>query len=172
VANGRRSKNHISAVRVGEELITDQDKKVEAFTEAYVQLLGTAHARDYTLNLRELDIPAADLHELDALFSEEEVWSVVRELHPDRAPGPDGFTGAFYQQAWPVIKNDVMAGILKLGVGDGHGFARLNRALITLIPKKQDSMETKDYRQSAWCTASPSCSPKFWLIGCVGGWER
>jgi hypothetical protein len=36
--------------------------------------------------------------------------------------------------------------MLKLGVGDGRGFARLNRALITLIPKKQDAVEIGDYR--------------------------
>jgi hypothetical protein len=36
--------------------------------------------------------------------------------------------------------------MLKLGVGDGRGFARLNRALITLIPKKQDAVQIGDYR--------------------------
>jgi hypothetical protein len=35
---------------------------------------------------------------------------------------------------------------MKLGVGDGRGFARLNRAIITLIPKRQDAMEIGDYR--------------------------
>jgi hypothetical protein len=39
-----------------------------------------------------------------------------------------------------------MAGILKLGVGDGRGFARLNRAPITLIPKKQDAEFIGDFR--------------------------
>ncbi|KAM0911464.1 hypothetical protein ACQ4PT_013479 [Festuca glaucescens] len=64
----------------------------------------------------------------------------------DRAPGPDGFTGAFYQRAWPIIKGDILAGLMKLGVGDGRGFARLNRALITLIPKKPEALEIKDFR--------------------------
>ncbi|KAM0852955.1 hypothetical protein ACQ4PT_051408 [Festuca glaucescens] len=64
----------------------------------------------------------------------------------NRAPGPDGFIGAFYQRAWPIIKADVMAGLLKLGIGDGRGFARLNKAVITLIPKKQEAMEVGDYR--------------------------
>ncbi|KAM0918492.1 hypothetical protein ACQ4PT_009007 [Festuca glaucescens] len=64
----------------------------------------------------------------------------------DRAPGPDGFIGAFYQRAWPVIKQDVMAGILKLAVGDSRGFARLNRAFITLIPKRQNASEIGDFR--------------------------
>jgi hypothetical protein len=38
-----------------------------------------------------------------------------------------------------------MAGLLKLAVGDGRGFARLNRALVTLIPKRQDALEVGDY---------------------------
>jgi hypothetical protein len=87
-----------------------------------------------------------DLQELEAIFTEREVWETIKEMPADRAPGPDGFIGAFYQRAWPVIKADVMAGLLKLGVGDGRGFARLNKALITLIPKKQEAMEIGDYR--------------------------
>jgi hypothetical protein len=45
VANGRRSKNFISHVKVGEEIITEQDRKEEAFFTAYERLLGTAKAR-------------------------------------------------------------------------------------------------------------------------------
>jgi hypothetical protein len=146
VANGRRVKNYIAAVRSGEDLVTDQERKVETFTEAFFQLLGRMQPREHTMNLEELDIPTADLQDLDDMFSEEEIWGVVKDLHPDRAPGLDGFTGAFYQRAWPVIKGDIIAGILKLSVGDGRGFARLNRALITLIPKRPDAMEVKDYR--------------------------
>jgi hypothetical protein len=40
----------------------------------------------------------------------------------------------------------VLAGLHKLGVRDGRGFARLNRAIITLIPKKQEAVEIGDYR--------------------------
>jgi hypothetical protein len=39
-----------------------------------------------------------------------------------------------------------MAGILKLWVGDGRGFAKLNKALITLIPKKIGAEEIGDFR--------------------------
>ncbi|KAM0857624.1 hypothetical protein ACQ4PT_048352 [Festuca glaucescens] len=67
-------------------------------------------------------------------------------MPPDRALGPDGFNGAFYQRAWTVIKRDVMAGILKLAIGDSRGFARLNRAYITLIPKRQNASEVGDFR--------------------------
>jgi hypothetical protein len=145
VANGRRVKNYIASVKVGEELVTDQERKVEAFTEAFFQLLGRMQPRDHSVDLEALDIPTAELQDLDDMFTEEEIWGVVKDLPPDRAPGPDGFNGAFYQRAWPVIKGDIIAGLLKLSVGDGRGFARLNRALITLIPKKPDATEVKDY---------------------------
>jgi hypothetical protein len=71
---------------------------------------------------------------------------MIKEMPADRAPGPDGFMGEFYRRAWPTIKHDIMACLLKLAVGDGRGFARLNRALITLIPKKTEAVEVRDYR--------------------------
>jgi hypothetical protein len=73
VANGRRVKNYISAVRIGDEIITDQERKVEAFTEAFSHLLGKIEVREAGLNLQELDIKTADLAELDNMFTEEEI---------------------------------------------------------------------------------------------------
>ncbi|KAM0834610.1 hypothetical protein ACQ4PT_063479 [Festuca glaucescens] len=67
-------------------------------------------------------------------------------MQPDRAPGPDGFSGGFYQRAWPIIKRDIMAAVLKLFVGDGRGFGKLNGAIITLIPKRLEAVEVGYYR--------------------------
>jgi hypothetical protein len=39
-----------------------------------------------------------------------------------------------------------MAAILKLRIGDGRGFGKLNRSLITLIPKRPDALEVGDFR--------------------------
>jgi hypothetical protein len=146
VANGRRKKNYIPALKVGEEMITDPERKTQAFTDAYTEPLGSVQNRQFGLNLDRLSIQTANLQELEALFTEDEVLETIKEMHPDRAPGPDEFIGGFYQRAWSVIKQDIMAGLLKLGVGDGRGFARLNRAIITLIPKKQDAVAIADFR--------------------------
>lgn len=144
-ANGR-SKNFILFIKVSESIITEQCQKEEVFTLVFENLLGQDHAREFTLDLDYLGLQEVDLQELDDFFTEDEVWQVVKELHPDRAPGPDGFIGAFYQKAWPIIKNDIMAALYKLYVGDGRGFAKLNRALITLLPKKSDAQEVGDFR--------------------------
>jgi hypothetical protein len=146
VANGRRAKNFIAAVKNGTKIITDQQGKEKIFYDSYRALLGTIQNRENTIDLHMLGMPADELDDLEAIFFEAEVWGVIKELPPDRASGPDGFNRAFYKRAWPIIKGEVMVAILKLYVGDGRTFERLNRALITLIPKKQDAEEVGDFR--------------------------
>ena len=46
---------------------------------------------------------------LERDFEEEEVWEVVERMEGDKAPGPNGFTMAFFQSCWAVVKRDVMA---------------------------------------------------------------
>jgi hypothetical protein len=37
-------------------------------------------------------------------FEEKEVWEVVKAMNGDKAPGPDGFSMAFFQTCWVVLK--------------------------------------------------------------------
>ena len=46
---------------------------------------------------------------LERDFEEMEVWQVVKGMDGDKAPGPDGFTMAFFQSCWAVVKHDVIA---------------------------------------------------------------
>lgn len=46
---------------------------------------------------------------LERDFSKEEVVQVLQEMEGDKAPGPDGFTMAFFQKCWSVVEKDVMA---------------------------------------------------------------
>ena len=80
------------------------------------------------------------------IFTEDEVWATIKEMPLDRASGPDGFIGIFFQKAWSIIKDDIMAVIHKIFLDNGHGFGRLNRALITLTPKRPDACQVGDFR--------------------------
>jgi hypothetical protein len=148
VANGRRTRNFIPYIKHNGEVITDQSRKEEVFFDVYQQMLGQIHTREAGLDLEELGLPTQRelLQDLGAIFTEEEVWKVVKELPADRAPGPDGFVGAFYHRAWGIIKHEIMAAVLKLYVGDGRNFGKINCAYITLVPKKSDAEEVGDYR--------------------------
>ena len=126
-------KNYIPSLTVDGHIITDQVGKEEAFYKAYKELLGKDYARDFTLDLEELGVTSIDLSEEDRVFSEEEIWGAIKDLPSDKAPGPDGFIGLLFQKAWEIIKDDIVAAVHKLFLGNGRGFGSLNQALITLI---------------------------------------
>lgn len=46
-------------------------------------------------------------NDIMAVVTLEEVIMVVQELNGDNTPGPDGFTGIFFQQCWEIIGEDV-----------------------------------------------------------------
>ena len=58
-------------------------------------LLGTLVDREFSLDLHFLYSRSKDLSDLYALFSEAEVWEVLRRLPHGKAPGPDGLTMEF-----------------------------------------------------------------------------
>ena len=93
-----------------------------------------------------MGISEHNLSELDLPFTEEEVWSTIKQMPSDKAPGPDGFTGRFYKTCWPIIKEDIMAAISAIWSRKLVNFGTLNSAYITLLPKKEDADQPKDFR--------------------------
>ncbi|KAE8766449.1 hypothetical protein D1007_43285 [Hordeum vulgare] len=146
VANGSRSKSFIPKVRRGTEILTEESNIEDVFYEAYGNLLGKASARDHTTDLQYIGMTQLDLIELDAIFTEKEVWQTMKETPSDRAPGPDGFIGLLYHKARPVIKHNIMVVFLKMFVEDGRGFGKLNEAHTMLIPKTPEALEVGDFR--------------------------
>ena len=84
--------------------------------------------------------------ELEAPFSREEIKNVLDEMPSDRAPGPDGFSGLFYKTCWEIIADDFMAAMDALHQGHFSSFSGLNTSIITLLPKKEGSMQITDFR--------------------------
>lgn len=79
-------------------------------------------------------------------ISTEEVWAAIRAMPSDRAPGPDGFTGAFYKTSWPLIHQNVMDAVHAFEQGSTRSLGRLNNALIALLPKKVGASCPADFR--------------------------
>jgi hypothetical protein len=47
-------------------------------------------------------------------FDEQEIKEVVFPLPSVKAPGPDGFIGAFFKACWYIIKEDIVAAIVHM----------------------------------------------------------
>jgi hypothetical protein len=96
------------------------------------------------------------------LFSEDEVWEVIKELPNDKAPGPDGFTGIFYKLAWDVIKPEIMNAFNAFWSQDSRSFHHLNDAYTILLKKRTTQLESETIGRSASFTASASLLPSAW----------
>jgi hypothetical protein len=63
----------------------------------------------------------------------------------NKAPGPDGFNGAFYKSCWEIIKHDIYQLCDKFFSGQVQ-LTALNSSFITLIPKVSNPTTIGDYR--------------------------
>jgi len=147
-ARHRKRKNFISKLLSDDgHILTSQVEKEKNVFDFYSNLLGGESLdREVTINLDELAIPNFDLSELDAPFSEDEVWRTINSLPSDKAPRPDGFTGKFYKVCWPIIKVDLMAAISAIWSRKMGHLEMLNSAYITLLPKKEEATTIRDFR--------------------------
>lgn len=83
--------------------------------------------------------------ELEKPLEEEEIKAAIDSSSPGKAPGPDGYTMAFFQKSLDFIKPDFIAAI-----NHYHQpcwmVRSCNASFIALIPKEKSPMELTDYR--------------------------
>jgi hypothetical protein len=144
--NGRRRKNHIHRLKHNNGWITDHNHKEKVISDHFEDVMGRGQHRNSDLNWAGLHFEEPDLSSLDAAFTEDEVKNAINLLPGDKAPGPDGFTGAFYKSCWDIISEDVMRAINLFGDLHAANFHWLNSANIALLPKKDGAEEISDFR--------------------------
>jgi hypothetical protein len=86
-----------------------------------------------------------NLSSLDAPISEYEVLNTIKHMPNDKAPGPYGLTGRFHKSCWQIIKGDVMA-VVSAVWRDFRNFRQLNSAFITLLPKKEEARQPREFQ--------------------------
>jgi hypothetical protein len=92
----RKRKNFIIKLVVDSMVCTSHEDKARIVDDFYIKLLGRIADRAHSIDLQALGMSSHDLADLDAPFSEKEVWGTIKKLPSDKAPGPDGFTDGFY----------------------------------------------------------------------------
>jgi hypothetical protein len=145
-ANARRRKNYIHCLHKDGGMAFAHEEKEKVIADYFRTHLGTPTARARTLDWQSLGYTPRNLGELEVPFTEDEIRETINMMPSDKAPGPDGFTGAFFKACWETIKVDVTAAINKLFEMNSQGFELMNSANIVLLPKKEDALRITDYR--------------------------
>jgi hypothetical protein len=148
-ANARQRHNHIRVLKRGDQTFLSEEDKVVVVFNFFNHVLDTPPLRTCRLKLEALDLPSLDLTALGDRFIEAEVWSVIKEMTPDKASGPNGFIARFFQATWPVIRHDFMLVFDVFWRLDTRHLHSTNDALIVLLPKSADAESMKEFRPIA-----------------------
>ncbi|RVW36308.1 Transposon TX1 uncharacterized 149 kDa protein [Vitis vinifera] len=122
----------------------DQMKKcvVGAFQKLYSEEGGW---RPSVEGLSFMRLASSEAEGLEIPFLEEEVFAALSDLGKDKAPGPDGFTMAFWMFCWDVVKIEIM-GFFREFHERGRFVKSLNATFLVLVPKKGGVEDLKDFR--------------------------
>ncbi|XP_023284603.1 receptor-type tyrosine-protein phosphatase F-like [Seriola lalandi dorsalis] len=99
-----------------------------------------------------LKVSEGDNAELEAQLSAQELQEALQSLQSGKAPGIDGLPADFYKTFWSVIGEDLLL-VLQDSLRTGRLPLSCRRAVLTLLPKKGDLQDIKNWRPvSLLCT--------------------
>ncbi|KAJ0745065.1 putative RNA-directed DNA polymerase [Helianthus annuus] len=89
----------------------------------------------------------------------EEVKSAMFSIGENKAPGPDGYTSAFFKHAWDIVGDEISTAILEF-FDNGKLLKQLNHTILALIPKVETPDSVIDYRPISCCNVLYKCISK------------
>ena len=146
LGNSHRNANFIKRIEVDGVIYEDESDVRSQLVLFYQGLFEETELGHPTMD--GLDFACIGEEErltLEKEFTKEEVIQVLKEMEGDKAPGPDGFTMAFFHNCWSVVEKDVMDFFVYF---HRHSvFKRsLNALFLTLIRKKSNAVNILDFR--------------------------
>ena len=149
----RRVRNRIVGLHDEDGHWITEEKGVEKVAVDYfVGLFSTTSPTEFDDFLDEItpSITHQTNQRLLRMATEEEVRQALFMMHPEKAPGPDGMTALFFQHAWHIIKDDLVAMVNNFLV-TGEMDSRLNVTNICMIPKTERPIRMTELRPISLC---------------------
>ena len=137
-ANIRRSRNHIDYLVDNNGVKRSDPNDMEHIIVQYFSNLFSSSAPLAMDEVLSSVCPRVTLDMNETLcqpYTKLEIETALFQMHPHKAPGPDGMNPYFFQKFWDILDNEVSAAVL--AILDGHPIPpKLNHTLVALIPKK------------------------------------
>eukprot|EP00253_Pinus_taeda_P009881 PITA_09881 len=152
----KRARNQIDKIEVeGRELKDQEEIKNAAFEHFKALLTADPQQNDNATFLSVLESKIKEEHnsELEQDPTEEEIREATFSIQQDKAPGPDGFSVAFYRQHWETIRKEfvrmVKNAFRKHKLGD-----YTKSSHIALIPKEANPKSFDRFCPISLCNVS------------------
>ncbi|XP_077232161.1 uncharacterized protein LOC143866893 [Tasmannia lanceolata] len=153
--NMRRNQNSIQGITRSDGQITTDSKEIEETLISYFKdilptQLGRTEETTYIVPDPVTTLNNELICDLLLAFTEEEICITIDAMDDNKAPGPDGFNGAFFKSFWYLIGKETVAAIQYFFVTDNL-LPTLNTSFISLIPKCNNASTPDQYRPISLC---------------------
>ena len=109
MANAHRNNNTVDRVKIDGVWLEEDQEVREGTANAFHQSLSEDVGWKADIEGIQLDrISQQEAESLEIPFSENEIHSALMDMSGDKAPGPDGFTMAFWQRSWDFVKEEIL----------------------------------------------------------------
>jgi len=153
----RYRRHHIPAILQSDGTLTSSAEEVgRVFVSYYQELLGTSK---HTIPLQAEVVQSgacinADSHDfLLAPVSVDDIKRVLFSMDDNKASSPDGYTSAFFKQAWNIVGEDLCSAVQDF-FASGEILKQLNHSTIALVPKSANANCAADYRPISCCNVT------------------
>ncbi|GKA80136.1 hypothetical protein Tco_0786732 [Tanacetum coccineum] len=150
------SRSRIDVITSADGNVYENEKVADIFVSHYEQFLGQAghmngFHKDLLFNYTLDDTTASEMVRPVTMC---EVKDVVFSMGNEKSSGPDGYTAAFFKEAWDIVADDIVDVVHEFFT-NGKLLKELNHSIIALIPKItanriKESLKTLAYDTVDW----------------------
>ncbi|RVW59240.1 LINE-1 reverse transcriptase-like [Vitis vinifera] len=146
MANAHRRNNTLDRIKINGVWLSEEQEVKEGIVNVFQQLLSEESGWKADIEGLHLShLSSQEAGNLELPFSEDEIHSALLEMDGDKAPGPDGFTVAFWQECWDFVKEEILE-LFKEFYEQRSFVKSLNTTFLVLIPKKGGAEDLGGFR--------------------------
>ena len=152
-ASQRKHFNSISGLFDDNNVWKDSPEDLEKLVSSYFgTLFSTESPTDFEQALDGLRPLVTEEMNTKLLIepTEEEIKNALFQMHPNKAPGPDGMHALFFQKFWHVVGNDIITFVNCWWRGE-VGLEDINKTCVVLIPKCANPKRMTEFRPISCC---------------------
>ncbi|XP_057790752.1 uncharacterized protein LOC131007855 [Salvia miltiorrhiza] len=145
----KKKPSRVQSLEIDGNMVSDQDCIGDHIVEYFTKLFTDDSNSEVDITAIEAVIEPviSDEHNafLSAVPTDEEISAAVFGMDSNSSPGPDGFSGKFFQTCWDIVKNDIWKAVRTFFLGS-YLPTGCNSSTMVLIPKKKVVISVSDLR--------------------------